>query len=87
MHIIIYLTRIYGPVYFPRLLYYRLYCVVVKLGLTLREEHRLRAFNNKVLRKIFWVKTDQITEECYIMLSYMHCILRLTYLGILNRDD
>ena len=24
--------------------------------------------------------------ERYIMLSYMHCILRLTLLGVLNRD-
>ena len=29
--------------------------------LTLREEHRLRVFENKVLRKIFGGKTDEIT--------------------------
>ena len=33
------------------------------LSLTLREEHRLRMFENKVLRKIFGVKKDEITEE------------------------
>ena len=32
-------------------------------SLTLREEHRLRVFENKVLRKIFGAKRDQITGE------------------------
>ncbi|KAJ4449015.1 hypothetical protein ANN_00409 [Periplaneta americana] len=31
--------------------------------LTLREEHRLRVFKNKVLRKIFVVKRDEVIEE------------------------
>ncbi|KAJ4445425.1 hypothetical protein ANN_07230 [Periplaneta americana] len=31
--------------------------------LTLREEHRLRVFENKVLRKIFWAKRDEVTGE------------------------
>ncbi|KAJ4435309.1 hypothetical protein ANN_17919 [Periplaneta americana] len=31
--------------------------------LTLREEHRLRVFENKVLRKIFAAKRDEVTEE------------------------
>ena len=58
--------------------YYRLYCTVVKLC-HLEREHRLRVFENKVLRKIFGAKRDEITGEWegYIMLSYMHCILRL----------
>ena len=33
-------------------------------SLTLKEEHRLRVFENKVLRKIFGVKKDEITGEC-----------------------
>jgi hypothetical protein len=33
----------------------------VKLGLTLREEHRLRVFENRVLRKIFPPNKDEIT--------------------------
>ena len=59
------------------------------LSLTLREEHRFRVFENKVLRKIFGAKKDEITWNggSYIMLSYMHCIIRITLLGILNRDD
>ena len=32
-------------------------------SLTLREEHRLREFENKVLRKIFEAKRDEITGE------------------------
>jgi glutamine synthetase len=31
-------------------------------SLTLREEHRLKVFENKVLRKIFEVKRDEVTE-------------------------
>ena len=33
-------------------------------SLTLIEEHRLRVFENKVLRKIFGAKKDEITGEC-----------------------
>jgi hypothetical protein len=32
-------------------------------SLTLREEHRLRVLENRVLRKIFEPKTDNVTEE------------------------
>jgi hypothetical protein len=33
----------------------------VKLGLlTLREEHRLRVFDNRVLRRIFGVRRDEV---------------------------
>jgi hypothetical protein len=36
----------------------------VKLGLlTLREEHRLRVFENRVLRRIFGAKRDEVKEE------------------------
>jgi hypothetical protein len=33
----------------------------VKLGLTLRGEHRLRVFENRVLRRIFGPKRDEVT--------------------------
>jgi hypothetical protein len=33
------------------------------LSLTLREEHRLRVFENRVLRKIFGPKRDEVTGE------------------------
>ena len=32
-------------------------------SLALREEHRLRVFENKVLRKIYGAKRDEITGE------------------------
>jgi hypothetical protein len=36
----------------------------VKLGsLTVREEHRLRVFENRVLRRIFGPKRDEVTGE------------------------
>jgi hypothetical protein len=33
-------------------------------SLTLREEYRLRVFENRVLRKIFEPKRDEVTREC-----------------------
>jgi hypothetical protein len=35
----------------------------VKLGLTLRKGHRLRVFENRVLRKIFGLKRNKVTGE------------------------
>jgi hypothetical protein len=32
------------------------------LSLTLREEHRLRAFENRVLRRIYGLKRDEVTR-------------------------
>jgi hypothetical protein len=32
-------------------------------SLTLREEHRLRVFENRVLRRIFGPNRDEVTEE------------------------
>jgi hypothetical protein len=33
-------------------------------SLTLREEHRLRVFENRVLRRIFGPKRDEVTGGC-----------------------
>jgi len=33
-------------------------------SLTLREEHRLRVFENRVLRKIFGHKKDKVKGKC-----------------------
>jgi hypothetical protein len=35
----------------------------VKFGLTLRKEHRLRVFENRVLRMILGTKWDRLTGE------------------------
>jgi len=44
-------------------------------SLTLMEEHRLMVFENRVLKKIFGPKRDEVTRECkkYIMSSLMIC--------------
>jgi hypothetical protein len=47
-------------------------------SLTLREEHRLSMFENKVLRRIFGPKRDEVTRgwrNC-IMRSFVICNLR-----------
>jgi hypothetical protein len=35
----------------------------VKLGLSLREEHRLRVFENRILTRIFTPKRDGVTGD------------------------
>ena len=44
-------------------------------SLTLREELRLRVFENRVLRRIFRPKTEEVTGsgEDYITRSFMIC--------------
>ena len=63
--------------------------MVVKLSLTLREEHRLRVFENKVLRKIFEAQKDEITGEWGKLnngeLYALHSSPDI--IRILNRDD
>ncbi|KAJ4450954.1 hypothetical protein ANN_02389 [Periplaneta americana] len=51
-------VRIYKTVILPVVLY-----GCETWTLTLREEHRLRVFENKALRKIFGAKRDEVTEE------------------------
>jgi hypothetical protein len=54
----------------------------VKLGLTLREQHRLRMFENKVLRKKFRPKRGEVTgewrrlhnKELYNLTSHLYCL-------------
>jgi hypothetical protein len=42
---------------------------------TLREEYRLRVFENNVLRKIFGPKRDEVTEKrkYYVTRNFMLC--------------
>jgi hypothetical protein len=46
--------------------------------LALREEHRVWVFENRVLRRIFGLKGDEVTEdgEDYIMRSFITFTLR-----------
>jgi vacuolar-type H+-ATPase subunit D/Vma8 len=51
--------------------------------LTLREEHRLRVFENRVLRNIFGPKREEDgswREKC-VMMNFTVCILHLILLG------
>jgi len=49
----------------------------------LREEHRLKVFENRVLRRIFGPKRDEVTGngENYIMRSLMICTSHPTLFG------
>jgi hypothetical protein len=50
-------------------------------SLTLREEHRLRVFENRVLRRIFGPKRDEVTGEWRKLhneeLHDLYCIIRI----------
>jgi hypothetical protein len=50
-------TRIYKNIILPVVLYGH-----ETSSLTLRDEHRLRVFENRVLRRIFGLKRDEVTE-------------------------
>jgi hypothetical protein len=50
--------RIYKTIILPVVLY-----GCETLSLTLREEHRLRVFENRVLRRIFGPNRDEVTGE------------------------
>ena len=58
-------------------------------SLTLREEHRLRVFENKVLRKIFAAKRDEITGEWRkLHNAELHALYSSpNIIRNLNRDD
>jgi hypothetical protein len=47
-------------------------------SVTLREEHRLRVFGKRVLRRIFGPKRDEVMEDWqnYIMRNFIICTLR-----------
>jgi hypothetical protein len=45
-------------------------------SLTLREKHRLRVFENRVLRRRFVQKKDEVTVENCITRSFVICTLR-----------
>jgi hypothetical protein len=64
--------RIYKTIILPAVLY-----GCETWSLTLREEHRLRVFENMVLSSIFRPKTDDVMEvgEGYIMRNFITCTL------------
>jgi hypothetical protein len=56
--------------------------------LTLREEHSLRFFENRVLRRIFGPKSEEGQEdgEDCIMRRFITCKLHQILIGLLNRE-
>jgi hypothetical protein len=65
--------RIYKTIILPGVLYGR-----ETWSLTLSEEHRLRVFENRVLRRIFGTKRNEVTEfgENCIMRNFVTCTPR-----------
>jgi hypothetical protein len=65
--------RIYKPIILPVVLY-----GCETWSLTFREEHGLRVFENRVLRRIFGPKRDEMTGEWRKLHneSFMICTLR-----------
>jgi hypothetical protein len=53
-------ARIYKTIILPVVLY-----GCETWSLTLREEHRLKVFANRLLRRIFGPKKDEVKEECW----------------------
>jgi len=68
MLVIILCTVFCLPVCYPKIKIYRTIVLPVDFygcetwSLTLREKHRLRVFENRVLRRIFGPKRDEVTE-------------------------
>jgi hypothetical protein len=56
-------------------------------SLTLREEYRLRVFENRVLRRIFGPKKDEVTGECCTMRSFIFCTPPQILLGRSNQGE
>jgi hypothetical protein len=58
LNIVIHIIRIYKSIILPVVLY-----GCETWSLTLREEHRLRVFENRVLRRIFGTNRDEVTGD------------------------
>jgi hypothetical protein len=71
-----YFATIYRTVILPVVLY-----GCETWSITLREEHRLRVFENRVLRKIFGPKREEDRGENCIMMNFIACILHRILLG------
>ena len=70
IYIYMYIVSMYFIVILPAVLY-----GCETWSLTLREERRLRVFENRVLRRVFGPKRDEVTGngENYIMRSLVIC--------------
>jgi hypothetical protein len=70
------MIKIYKTVILPVMLY-----GCKTWSLTLGEEHRLRVFENRALRKIFGSKRKMDHGENCIMMNFTACILHRILLG------
>ena len=77
-------TEIYRTIILPVILY-----GCETWSLTLREQRRLKVFQNRVLRKILGPKRDEITlnGENYIMRSLMICTPHQILFGRSNQEE
>jgi hypothetical protein len=75
---VFYPIKIYGNIIFPVVLY-----GCETWSLILRDERRVRVFENRVLRRIFGPRRDEITGcgENYIMRSLMICTAHPIFCG------
>jgi hypothetical protein len=74
--------KIYKTVILPVVLY-----ECETWALTLREEHRLRVFENRVLRRIFGPKRRTVLGENCIMMNVTALIRHRIFLGRSNKED
>jgi hypothetical protein len=52
----------------------------VEIGRTLTEKHRLKVLENRVLKNLFWPRTDEITSEWRRQRSEKLCDLYSQYI-------
>jgi hypothetical protein len=77
--------RVYRTIILPVVLY-----GCETWSLTLREEKRLRVFENRVLRRLFGPKTDEVAAEWredYITRNLMTCTHHQILFGESNREE
>jgi hypothetical protein len=55
-------------------------------SLTLREEHRLKVFENRVLRRIFGPKRDEVTGDWRVTF-YLFILYFILYLTLFSNSD
>ena len=61
---------------------YLLFYMGVKMSLTLRKQHRLRAFENRVPRRMYGPKTAVVTGECRTLHGEEICNVFFTHSGV-----
>jgi hypothetical protein len=77
-------VKIYETIILPFVL-----CGCETWSLTLKEEHRLRVFKNRIIIRIFGPKRDEVTGEWrkFHMSSFMFCTHPQIFLGRSNQGE